>query len=193
MKTYRVCPDDLQSLIFLAALTVLSGCGNQPAPEDSNDPGKAVAAVEVTQTVTELLGGSVALKTIQSAPASAWLLPANSYHQNSLSEYEMREGPVALSEQQQENLVEILTAHESYLHDIAKGCAPDYGVRVRFKNPDSPVDILFCFGCSQLQVYVNGQSTSGGEFDPAEQKLIHWVQSVFPDDAVIQSLNSTPQ
>ena len=191
MKTNTMCLFDLQSILLFASLIILIGCGSQPASVDSSDDKSDKDTVEVTREVTELLGGPAALESIQSAPANAWLLPGKSYHQSNLSDYEMREGPVALTEQQRESLIKILTNHGSYLHDIAKGCAPDYGVRVRFENEDSPVDVLFCYGCAQLQVYINGLSTSGGEFDPAEKKLIAWVQSVFPDDAAIQSLDGT--
>lgn len=144
---------------------------------------------QVSSKVTELLGGIEVVSVIQNSDSvSAFLLPQKSFHQKTLDSYTMRLGPVKLNDSQRTQFVDLLLSKRSYLFDVAKGCEPDYGVRIEFLSGEDRVDVLLCFGCSQLQIYRNGQSLAGGPFDPAAKDLTEFVKEIFPDDELIQTL-----
>ena len=144
----------------------------------------------IDPAVVEILGGKTAVDVLQNAETvQGSLQPAESYHEDDVSKYGTRLGPIELSAKQREQLTTLLLSRTSYLIGVGKGCEPDYGVRVTFRKGERTVDVLFCFGCEQLQTYVNGKSTSGGLFDPSTKDFLNVVQQIFPDDEAIQSLN----
>lgn len=172
----------LNKRYFCTLLLILAGCSSSKTEESHPKQG-------VSKNVVELLGGQDVVDVINNAEVvSGYLLPQKSYHQESVEDYTMRLGPIELPEVQKSKLTKILLSKESYLYDIAKGCAPDYGVRIEFQKGENRVDLLFCFGCSQVQAYKNGKSLSGGEFDPVEKQLAEIMKEIFPDDEAIQGL-----
>lgn len=170
-------------IVFYFVIPMFLACSPEPASEE------APSTPQVSQNVVELFGGEQAVEIIQNAETvNAYRQPPKSYHQRSLSDYEVLSGPVPVSEAERKELLNALLANDSYMWEVAKGCEPDYGVRVEFSKGDEKVDVLFCFGCSQLQVYRNGKSISGEEFDPIEEKLTEIAKRIFPDDKAIQAL-----
>lgn len=173
----------LTKIIFCLVIPMLLACSKGPASEETSQ------IPQVSKNVVKLFGGEQAVEIIQNADrVDAYRQSPESYHQSLLSEYKILYGPVVVVEAEKKELQLALLANDSYMWDVAKGCEPDYGVRVEFSRGVERVDILFCFGCSQLQIYRNGKSVSGEDFDPIEKKLINIAQRIFPEDQAIQEL-----
>lgn len=140
--------------------------------------------------VVKLLSGPQVVDVIRRAKkVQAALQPGKSFFEEDVKKYQTRFGPVDVSDKHAMQLRKLLFSKDSYLFDVGKGCAPDYGVRVRFEHEQTTVDVLFCFGCQQLQVYVDGKSRSGGLFDPSAPDFARLMKHIFPQDKAIQSLD----
>ena len=173
---------DLNKRYYYSLFLLFAGCSSSEVKESQPEQ-------SVSKSVVELLGGQDVVAVINNAEiVSGYLLPQKSYHQESVENYKMRLGPIELTASQKTKLSKLILSKESYIFDVAKGCAPDYGVRIEFQKGENHVDLLFCFGCSQVQVYKNGKSLSGGEFDPVEKQLAELMKEIFPEDELIQSL-----
>ncbi len=173
----------LARIVFCLAISLFLACSAEPVHEE---PAQAPV---LSTNVVQLFGGAKAVEIIQSPDTvNAYRQPPESYPQRLLSDFKILSGPIAVAEAERKNLQSVLLANDSYLWDVAKGCEPDYGVRIEFSKGDDKLDVLFCFGCSQLQIYRNGESLAGEEFDPIEKKLTEIAKRIFPDDEVIQSL-----
>jgi hypothetical protein len=106
-----------------------------------------------------------------------------------LADHPITAGPVEVPLAVAADFGRVLTSGESYGWGYAKGCgAPIYGVAVSFYRPAGRIDVLFCFKCNVLMVEHNGSITGGEDFDPIRPILVRSVKSLFPGDAVIQSL-----
>ena len=164
---------DLNKRYYYSLFLLFAGCSSSEVKESQPEQ-------SVSKSVVELLGGQDVVDVINNAEiVSGYLLPQKSYHQESVENYKMRLGPIELTASQKTKLSKLI---------LSKDCAPDYGVRIEFQKGENHVDLLFCFGCSQVQVYKNGKSLSGGEFDPVEKQLAELMKEIFPEDELIQSL-----
>jgi hypothetical protein len=105
-----------------------------------------------------------------------------------IDEYETVGDPVVVPAESAAKLGKLLSADDSYLWDVAVGCKPDYGVRIKFTRGDNALDVLFCFKCGMLATYVDGNRVSGAIFDPIHADLVKFMKSLFPKDEVIQKL-----
>jgi len=172
--------------VLCLVIPMFLACSAEPVHQEILQP------PQVSKNVVKLFGGEQAVEIIQNADTvNAYRQPQKSYHQRLLSDYEILSGPVPVAETEQQQLLIALLANDSYMWEVAKGCAPDYGVRIEFSKGGDKVNVLFCFGCSQLQVYRNGKSVKGEEFDPIEKKLIEITKRIFPDDKAIQALDES--
>lgn len=157
-------------VLFSAAVT-LTGCGCS-----SGD-------------LKDVFGNEQAMATVKNATSvKAYRLPPGSYFQESLKDYKIVAGSVDVSDNIVSQLRKILLDASIYGWEFAKGCEPDYGVRIQFSDNDNTVDVLFCFECDILAVYHNGKVVGGEDFDNARSRLVAIVQKLFPDDEAIQSL-----
>lgn len=172
---------------FFSLLFILASCS--PNRVENTQEDEAATKVFASEKTAKLLGGDDVIAVIQKSDSvSAYLLPQSSYFEQTVDAYTTRLGPQNLSQLQETILLDILLSEESYLFDVAKGCEPDYGVRFEFRSGESRIDVLICFGCSQLQIYRNGKSLSGALFDPAAEDLAEAVKEIFPNDELMQSL-----
>ncbi len=159
-------------------------CSAEPVIEKTAQP------LTVSTNVVKLFGEAETVEIMQNPDTvKAYRQPQESYLQKLISDYDVLTGPILVAEAEKKELQQLLLADDSYMWKVAKGCEPDYGVRIEFSQGDDKVDVLFCFGCSQLQIYRNGKSVSGEDFDPIEKKLIKIVQRIFPEDRAIQELD----
>ena len=144
--------------------------------------------------VTKLYGGPSAIYTVQhSASIQAYRLASPSEHVQSLADYKMSAGPIAVPESTVTKLRDILMDDEVYLWDVKKSCGePNYGVRFQFQKGSDSVDVLICFDCDMLGVYHNGQAVDYEDCDLVRAQLIAISKELFPDDPVIQSLKVKP-
>ncbi len=169
--------------VWVIALVSAWGC-----QEGGRMPSSQVT--KLSSQVTKLYGGPTAINTVQnSTSVQAYRLPSPSKHVQSLADYTMSAGPVAVPEATVAKLREILMDDAVYLWDTAKACGePDYGVRFQFQSGGDNVDVLVCFHCDILGVYHNGQAVDYEDCDPIRPQLIAIVKGLFPDDPVIQAL-----
>ena len=145
----------------------------------------------MTDRVSEMFGGSQAIDTVTSPDAvRAFRLPKDSYFQKALDDYEMESGPVDVSTDAAVELATLLLDDGAYEWDSAKGCEMDFGVRLQFEKDDTLVDVLLCYDCRILAVYLDGESVGAEDFDAIESQLIRIAKGVFPNDEVIQQLES---
>ncbi len=100
----------------------------------------------------------------------------------------MSAGPINVPDDEVSKLRAVLLDESTYGWEYAKGCIPDYGVRIQFQHDSDEVDVLLCFECNILLVYHNGKAVGGEDFDDGRPQLVEIAKAVFPDDEVIQSL-----
>lgn len=141
------------------------------------------------RNLTSLFGSADAIDTVRNASSvTAYRLKSPATDHRLLSDYEMTAGPISVSDASTAELRAMLLDSSLYRWDTAKGCEPDFGVRIRFQRGNDAVDVLFCFDCDILGVYDNGVAVGGEDFDDFRNRLLVIVKDMFPDDEAIQSL-----
>jgi hypothetical protein len=120
------------------------------------------------------------------------LSPEAPYDQN-VSADEMlasyQEGPwMDLSATQVKQFREVLRTPDTYLFDSVSGCIPEFGVRVRFEDPNGRIEINLCLKCRQLVVARDGKFVGAEEFHGAKRTIIALCKELFADDAEIQAV-----
>ena len=142
-----------------------------------------------TGSLNAVFGGAAPIETVQDATSVHVfrLKPSGKSHAH-LSEYEIASGPVVVPADAVSTLRSILLDTSTYGWDSAKGCMPNYGVRIQFKSGSEEVDVLLCFECDILAVYYNGAPMGGEDFDNARGEILSAIRTLFPDDADIQTL-----
>lgn len=83
----------------------------------------------------------------------------------------------------------VLGDPKTYRFDSAKGCIPNYGVRVRFESVGT-IEVNLCFECDVLAVTRDGKVVGGEDFDGGSNELRALVKELFPDDPAIQRLKA---
>ena len=154
-------------------LLLAVGCSSSAISSTATGEGRASARVQ------KLIGGEAALATIRNPDKIEAFRHAEKSYPRPLEEYEVVKGPVEVSPQLGRQLAELLSADNSYLWDLAKGCEPDYGVRIRFTRGDQQVNVLFCFGCDILEFLPGGKSE---DFDSIRPQLVKIVKQIFPEE-----------
>jgi len=81
-------------------------------------------------------------------------------------------------------LRKILTEGRTYLAP-PKRCRFRANVRYLFEGTGSPVSLVLCFGCGELEVWRDGQMLAFSPFDAAYGRLLAVSQRLFPDDAFL--------
>lgn len=149
-----------------------------------------VGCVPGENQLLEVFGSPETMATVRSAETvtAQRLVGEVDYHEKS-SEYEAQGEPLSLSPDQAERLRNILLDAGSYRFDLAKGCMPVYGVRLRFQDAAGKfVDVLLCFDCKILTVYDESGSVGGEDFDGVKDRLAELMKQLFPNDPAIAEL-----
>jgi hypothetical protein len=102
--------------------------------------------------------------------------------------YPIISGPVPIDDASTATLSDVLTDDDTYLWDIAKACEFLPGVAFRFERDELQVDVLICFSCDELEVYLDGKEVGHEDFDPRRPDLVAVAKRLFPDDEAIQKL-----
>lgn len=138
----------------------------------------------------EVFGSPGTIATVRSAEiVTAERLARASYHRSKSSDYETLSEPVELSQDQARRLKKILLDAGSYDFEMSKGCMPEYGVRLRFRDAAGEiVDVLLCFQCHTLAVYDEEGDVGGEDFDRVSDELAGLMKELFPDDPAIQQI-----
>ena len=181
-------------------VSVLSGCDSSadrsknattPTTEKTTSTPAKRTPIPADPSVDEVLGGKDALVIVRDADKVEAFRLKDSEYRKTIEEYETVGDAVPVDDVTAAKLTELFTNSGSFRLDSAKGCAPIYGVQVRFARKAATLDILFCFACDIFTTYVNGKSAGGEDFDPIRPELVRIMKSLFPKDDVIQKLTES--
>jgi hypothetical protein len=166
-------------------LLVLVGCG--PTAPAATEADIAAAVFGSTENLSTMKSAST-VTACRIKPASSEAPYDQSVSaETTLAAY--KEGPwVDTSASQSDRIREILLAPDTYIFGVGKSCVPRYGVRIRFDNDGSSLDVNLCFECSALVVVRDGHIVRAAFFDGGERKLIALCKELFPNDPEIQAL-----
>jgi len=143
--------------------------------------------------VAKLFGGSDGLQTaLAPENVEAYRVASRSAtadeSQQTIGSARVVSGPVAVDSETARALAVILKDPRTYGWEFAKGCKFDPGVAVRFTSATSTIDVIFCFHCEELQIYLDDKRVGGEDFDAASHRLAAIMKRLFPDDEEIQKL-----
>jgi hypothetical protein len=145
--------------------------------------------------VVELFGGK---KSVEAISASTRVeafrvedLTTKDADAKTIGGYRITAGPLKVDKAQAGALRSMLLSADSYQFDVAKACEFQPGAAVRFVGAEKTIDVLFCFGCDELGVYIDGKRIGGEDTDDIRAELVGVMRKVFPDDEVIQGIKAT--
>lgn len=189
LRTWKARSCAQLSVYCLLLLTgIFVGCSGEDPDSPSASPTSSLST-QVDNKVSDIFGGTDGVDELRAASTvNAYLLPSSSFFEPNLSDYKTRTGPLAVPNDLKLKLSELLTRRESFEFDRETGCRPDYGLRFEFVGNAGTLDVLFCFGCSQLVVYRNGQHAGEALFHPSAAQFVTIAREAFPEDELIQSL-----
>lgn len=103
-------------------------------------------------------------------------------------EYPVRSGPLVLPTALASNISVILCNPKTYVSNPkqGKGCAPRYGVRLKFDGSAGSLDVLLCLECNIVGFAPEGTISADKDFDPGRPQIVRFLKQVFPDDKLIQ-------
>lgn len=162
---------------------------NKEASKTTEKKSSQKAKVRYSPKVIKLFGKGAVEVLAKPDKVNAYRLPKKSYQVKTVKEFKMTTGPVALEKSLFSETSRVLLDSKSYQWDVAKGCLPDYGVRMEFIQGDKTADVFFCFGCDILTLYYQGKPIGGEDFDIVRPKLVSIVKKIFKDDKLIQELD----
>jgi hypothetical protein len=137
-------------------------------------------------TLEEMLGGDNIKRIITTSPEIEILRLGNSRRQTSSTKFATSRTPDVIAA-----LTDINNYGERYL------CEFDPGVTFRFATDEGTLDIVICFTCGEMRLYLNGSIIkrdipwvgNQNSFSPAARRtFVALAQTAFPDDPQIQSL-----
>lgn len=155
-------------LLILMALT-LQGCqrpSSRPLMIDNRDVADGIRAAE---------------------KVSVYRLVTNHEYRPEISDYEIEEGPIALSSAQRDQLRDrFLSAHDFPRPPVS--CLPDYRIQLHFESGLHSVDILLCLECRLMALYHDGKAVTVTNFEPIASQLTTLAQDLFPNDVDVQAI-----
>jgi hypothetical protein len=146
----------------------------------------------MNEELKKLLGGQAGVKIVREATTvRAYRVESVAESYDQLSQYRMTSGPVVVSNHEVGHLREAVLDQRTYLWNLAKACGPPvYGVRFEFVASDHRVDIMICYACDYLGVYVDGKLVGYEDCDEGRAALVAVAKAVFPQDDEIAKLKS---
>ncbi len=149
----------------------------------------AVGCGKPVGNLTAIFGSENGIDIVRNATSvKAFRIQSPAAYHPLLANYEMTAGPLDVSDSAAMELRELLLDSANYDWDYAKGCIPDFGVRVQFQHESDSIDVLFCFECNLMVVFHNEKPVGGEDFDKARREIVAIVKGLFKDDKAIQSL-----
>ena len=141
------------------------------------------------QALQESFGGESNLRCVkeaQKAYATRLGPSPDVEHPGQFNEFVAIAEPIEVPRELSRRFQELLTSSSSYRHDVALGCVPIYGYRLRFVCDQNAVEAFVCLQCSLIEFVVDGKSVGGGYFGPAERAIKELSKQLFPDDRAIE-------
>ena len=154
-------------------------------------PPSCTAPSHAGSRVTNLFGGPEATATIASPDTvEAFRLESQREHGvfPLLADYTAAGDPIPVDDALRARLERVLLDDGTYEWEMAKGCEPDFGVRIRFARGNDEVDVLFCFSCQMLRPHHAGAFLAMEDFDHGNAELVSIVKEIFPADEAVQAL-----
>jgi hypothetical protein len=152
-------------LMFLFAIVIqTTSIQNNSSPESKQNVYEIYQSDEVLEVINT--PDTVTANRLEHWEPESDTEPPYEFH-----EYKPVGQPVTLTEKNSEALVAILLNPDSYEWETAKDCFFLPGYQVRFSRDNSIVDVLFCFNCDQLRVYLDEQTIGGKDYDDVSRKL----------------------
>ena len=97
--------------------------------------------------------------------------------------------PFELSDDLADSLRATLTTGKTYL-GVPKRCLFRANVLLTFSPPgERPVELVFCFGCGELQVWQEGKMIAFSPFDGGYSPLSEFAKAAFPNDPYLLTLS----
>ena len=81
----------------------------------------------------------------------------------------------------------MLLDDDTYEWEMEKACEFLPGVLLRY-DAAPPVDVLLCFSCDELEVYVGERKVGHEDFDVRRPDLVRVAKRLFTDDPAIRQL-----
>jgi len=112
-----------------------------------------------------------------------------------LLEYDLLSGPVKLSEEQQSQLLAILTDTSTYGWGRVSVCTFNADVAFTCADADgNHVTVVLCFHCTDIHVHLSDRSDYRlDSFRSRRSDLLTLAQELFPEDASLRRLTSGEQ
>jgi hypothetical protein len=85
-------------------------------------------------------------------------------------------------------LAAVLGDDATYDWDHQKGCKFQPGVAFRWEKRRTTVDVLLCFSCDELEIFLDGEAVGYEDFDAGRARLVRIVKDLFPHDAEAKTL-----
>lgn len=144
---------------------------------------------DASERFKSLFGGQEAQDVVaKPTKVQAYRLTEFSPPRATVKEFKMTGDPVAVDDALVKSMTQLLLDEKSYKWGTGKACEPNYGVRLEFIQGDKTTDVLFCFDCKILGVYVNGKDVGMAGFDDVHTPFVKLVKTMFPKDKEIQEL-----
>lgn len=102
--------------------------------------------------------------------------------------YPVTAGPVSVDAATGAAIAEILLDDDTYVWRSAKACKFLPGVAIRERRGETVVEVLLCFGCDEVQFWLDGARAQTEDTDPRRADLVRIAQRLFPDDAKLRNL-----
>lgn len=185
----------MRTLLVVAALGLVCGCGKQRQPGDVHAFKRWPEARQVLETAGQAIRVEAFRLDPNQAAAGARPDTANASKPEGgapaaaarIGGFEVTAGPVALSKDQDARLRRVLADRETYDFDLHKKCEFQPGVALRFDAGDKTADLLICFACDELGVTDAQGNISTASFT-ARKELVELAQELFPNDREIAAL-----
>jgi hypothetical protein len=107
-------------------------------------------------------------------------------HPSRFDQFVAIDEPIEVPQELRRRFQEVLTSSSSYRRDVAVGCVPIYGYRLRFVCDKTAVEAFVCLHCSVIEFVVDGKSVGGGLFEPAGRAVKELSKQLFPGDRAIE-------
>lgn len=98
-------------------------------------------------------------------------------------------GPLEVDPRLAQRLGDALLNFDDYEFGRAVACMPNFGVRFSLRDGANKVDVLLCFECGIVTLFLNDEMVGGRLMDGAAPELIAVVQTLLIDDLTIQALD----
>lgn len=138
-------------------------------------------------SLAQALGGGYLVFRVLKAPehGSVFQVEGDGFAPN-VRTVQVVDGPIALGPELLQRVSDELSTPANYDLRGAKGCLPNWHVRIHFERGADTVDVLLCLHCAQMQTYRDGVRVGYVEFDPGKARFVALARDLLPNDAALR-------